>query len=148
MWPNSLHPFLSLLKGFPDTLGHFICGLLSNLPKRSSGSEVSSTCLELPMMICWEGSAIRLVEMSAMCKISPVIASLEPFSRLGYEGLKRLSDRFTIQVQVIQSLCKVRQLFLQSPFRRSFGLSLVGEQMRVKGAVAPWATLAAVATTF
>ena len=72
-------------------------------------------------MIYREGSAIVWVETSATCRIFPVIASLKPHSRLSYKGLKRLSDRFDIQVQAIQSLCKVRQFLLQSPFRRGFG---------------------------
>ena len=99
------------------------------------------------MMICQERSAIRLVKTSAMCQVSFLKASLKPSSRLGYEGLKRLSDRLAIQVQVIQSLSELNQPFLQSLFMRGLALSLVGEQMWVKGAAAPWATPTTAAAT-
>ena len=91
------------------------------LSKGPSRFEASSVCLELPTMICGEGPTIRLVKTSAMCKISSIITSFKSSSRLSYKRLNRFSGRFTIQVQSIQSLCKVRQLFLQSPFRRGFG---------------------------
>ena len=114
MWPNSLHLkqwILSLLKDFPATLGCFIVRLLSNFPNGLQGLKHPLFDWNFPRQSVGKRSAIRLVKTSAMCKVSPVKVSLKPSSRLGYEGLKRLSGRLAIQVQVMQSLSELRQFF-------------------------------------
>ena len=94
---------------------------------------------------CQERSTIRLVEMLGMCEASPVKPPLNLLLGWVIKGLKGFwtglpsrSIWYKVSVRWDNFSFKVISL-------GALELSLVGEQMMVKGAVAPWATQAAAA---